>query len=312
MNNNKEYSKAKKTCIMTVQGIELLHKKFRNRLMLDYPIFEDTTLKIGKNAEAVIEVNNVQELKDIVLFSKENGIQFKVFGHGTNIFIQDEGVPGIVVKLKGDFLSVYYTEKCKVSLGAGCPLSFLIREAIERELTGPEILIGIPGTVGGALVGNSGGKEGSISDLVEMVTIMTSQGQVESRTVDDLEFGYRKSGIKPDEIVLDATFGLHMGTDINIRIKSIWDKRRGNQPLGEKTAGCVFKNPEGNFAGKLIEEVGLKGYKMGNVKISDKNANFFINTGGGTSKDFLSLMKFTQEKVKSIKGVELYPEIMIF
>ncbi|MGA1868308.1 MAG: UDP-N-acetylmuramate dehydrogenase [bacterium] len=285
---------------------------FGSRLKLDYPLAEDTSLKIGGKAEGMLEVSTIDELRQVVLLTRESGLPLKILGHGTNILVSDEGVSGLVIKLKGDFCRVRKKGDHRLILGAGCPLSLLIEEAVQKELMGPEILIGIPGSIGGAIAVNAGTDNGCIGDIVESVKIMTLQGAVIDKEKSELGFGYRSSSLQSGQIILEATFCLSQGHDIRERIRQIQNKRRATQPSGVKTAGCVFKNPEGDFAGRLIEEVGLKGYQIGNVKISETHANFFINRGGSTAKDFLTLMGYVQERVKLLQGIELSPEIVIF
>jgi len=285
---------------------------FGPRLKLDYPIARDTSLKIGGNAEGMLDVFTIDELRQVVLITGENGIPLKVLGHGTNILVSDEGVSGLVVKLKGDFAVAHKDEDNRLILGAGCPLSLLIKEAVKEELIGPEVLLGIPGSTGGAIAVNAGTDRGSVGDLVEKVELMTAKGTLVEKEKSELVFGYRSCSLEKGHIIVKATFHLTPGHDMRERMAQIRNKRRESQPEMLKTAGCVFKNPEGDFAGRLIEEVGLKGYEMGNVRISEKHANFFINRGNSTSEDFLSLMGFVRERAKALQGIELSPEIVIF
>ncbi|MGA1824168.1 MAG: UDP-N-acetylmuramate dehydrogenase [bacterium] len=289
-----------------------LAELFGPRLKRDYPIARDTSLKIGGNAEGMLDVFTIDELRQVILVTREYGIPLKVLGHGTNILVSDEGVAGLVVRLKGDFAAAHKDEDNRLMCGAGCPLSLLIKEAVKHALVGPEVLLGIPGSIGGAIVMNAGTDGGSIGDLVEKVECMTSEGTLVEKEKSRMGFGYRRCSLEKDCIIVKATFHLLPGHDMQERMAQVRNKRRESQPEKVKTAGCVFKNPEGDFAGRLIEEVGLKGYEMGNVRISEKHANFFISKEDSTSEDFLSLMGFVRERVKALRGVELTPEIVIF
>ncbi|HAW49644.1 TPA: UDP-N-acetylenolpyruvoylglucosamine reductase [bacterium] len=273
------------------------------------PMKEYTSLKIGGRARWFSSPNNKEELKKVLSFATTMDIPIFILGSGTNTLIKDEGVKGMVIKLGGDFKNVEIQNQ-EVKAGAGCLLSSLITQVSGFSLSGIETLYGIPGTVGGAVFGNAGCFGVQISDYVKAVTVMGNDGT--EQIVKDVNFFYRGSSLK-DKIILDVLFSLKKDVKWRIeeKINEALKKRSTAQPVSAKTAGCIFKNPEGKFAGELIEKAGFKGRSVGDAVISTKHANFIENRGSATSEDVISLINMVKRRVWELYGVMLYEEIVI-
>jgi UDP-N-acetylmuramate dehydrogenase len=285
---------------------EILNERF----YINHPLAPLTSLKIGGQAELFAIVNDLEELQKIVMLAESYGMKTRILGKGTNLVIQNGLLKGIIIHLGGQLREIK-RNKDRIEMGGGCPLSFLLKEAIAFNLEGVEALAGIPGTLGGAVTMNAGTDLGSLGDLIEEVDILQG-GKIETRNVKKMGFSYRESFIGNGKIVLGARLKLRSGVDVKAAIKKTLQKRWSLQPYRERSAGCVFRNPEGMSAGKLIDEAGLKGYRKGQIEISKKHANFFINLGEGKFDDFIRLMDIVQKSVYEQFGVKLTPEVKIW
>ncbi len=293
-------------------NIYSLKKLLGSRFCTNYPLAPLTSLKIGGFAEFLAFVKNIEELQKIMKIAKEEGIVTRILGKGTNLVIKEGLIKGIVIRLTGDFNQIARKDG-NIEIGGGCPLSFLVKEAIKGNLSGTEGLVGIPGTLGGGIAMNAGTQIGSLGDIVETTEIFhIEEGKIITIKREDIGFSYRTTGIKENEIVLRACLRLRNGIEIKRRLAELLKKRLEKQPYKEKTAGSVFKNPRGEYAGKLIEDAGLKGIRCGMIEVSKKHANFFINLGKGTADDFMHLMDIVHDKVYKISGVDLEPEVKIW
>jgi len=289
-----------------------MEKILGRRFSINMPLADLTSLKIGGFAEYWALINNLDELQRTVEMAKEEGITLRVLGKGTNILIPDRPLKGIVIKLSGDFETLK-REGEYIEIGAGCPISRLIAEAIKGRLLGTGGIVGIPGTLGGGIMMNAGTSQGSLGDLVEELKIFNmSTGGTEIKNAESIGFSYRSSGIGEGEIVLGAKLRLRRGQNVREGLKKILKTRYSIQPVREKTAGCVFKNPKGYSAGKLIDNAGLKGLCCGRIAVSKKHANFFINLGGGSAEEFICLMDIVKERVYMEFGIRLEPEVCIW
>jgi UDP-N-acetylmuramate dehydrogenase len=234
-------------------------------------------------------------------------------GSGSNVLVRDEGVSGAVVQLVSDSFGEISIEGSSVRVGAGAQLSRLISESVKAELAGLETLSGIPGTVGGAVRGNAGGRAGDIGQFVESITVINVKGEIATRNGDELWFGYRESNI--DELmILEASLKLQQGDseEITRRMRKLWIMKKATQPLSFQSAGCIFKNPRGLSAGALIEQAGLKGIRVGEAEISDRHANFIVTNPGAKSDDVVRLIDLIRSKVSEQFGVDLELEIKIW
>lgn len=280
---------------------------------VDVPMSRYTTLRIGGIADIIAYPHDTKDLREVVVFAKENNLPCLLLGLGSNLLVTDAGIRGVVVCLRRSFKGIEMVGEYRISCGAGVPLAAAAAFAAEKELSGLEGLAGIPGTVGGALAMNAGAFGMEIKDIVEEVVLMDEKGDILTAKRDELKFSYRNLGLNTGDIILKAVFLLEPGSKGEIR-ESMKEKsavRGVTQPLGCATAGSVFKNPPGDFAGRLIEAAGFKGVSVGNAKVSEKHANFIENTGGATSAEILALMERMREGVFQKFGIRLKPEIKV-
>jgi UDP-N-acetylmuramate dehydrogenase len=286
---------------------------FKEISLLDESLAPYTWMKVGGPAQFLVRPRNPDELLEVVRYCHEEQIPVRVLGGGSNVLVRDEGVSGAVVQLIGDAFGQVSIDGTTVQAGAGAMLSHLISESVKAELSGLETLSGIPGSVGGAIRGNAGGRSGDIGQFVESVTVMSAQGEGSTRRGNDLWFGYRESNI--DELViLEGTFALQPGDpqEITRRMRKLWIMKKATQPLSFQSAGCIFKNPRGLSAGSLIEQAGLKGIRVGQAEISDRHANFIVTHPDAKSDDVMRLIDLARSKVSEQFGVDLELEIKIW
>lgn len=279
----------------------------------DEPLAPYTWMKIGGPAQFLVEPRSVDELVAVVRQCHAGQIPVRLLGGGSNVLVRDEGVSGVVLRLTGDPFAEISTDGRTIRAGAGALLSTLISHSVKAGLAGLEVLAGIPGTVGGALHGNAGGRSGDIGPLVKSVTVLTAKGERFVRTEEELTFAYRQSSIN-ELAILDGTFELQEDDpdEITRRMRKIWIMKKATQPLSFQSAGCIFKNPRGQSAGALIEQAGLKGTRVGEAEISDRHANFIVTRPGATSADVLRLIDLARSKVSEQFGVDLELEIEIW
>jgi len=279
----------------------------------DEPLAPFTWMKIGGPAQYLIQPRSVEELVAVVQACAAEEIPIHVLGGGSNLLVRDEGVSGAVIRIQGEPFSTITVEGNRLIAGAGALLSNLISHAVNAGLSGLETLVGIPGTVGGALHGNSGGRSGDIGQFVESVTVLTLSGEVSTRQQDELSFEYRDSNLR-DVILLSAAFTLQPENpdEITRHMRKLWITKKATQPYSFQSAGCIFKNPRGMSAGLLIDQAGLRGTRIGEAEISDRHANFIVSHPGATSKDVLRLIDLARSKVAEQFGVDLELEIKIW
>ena len=287
---------------------------FENTKLSEY-----TSFKTGGPADMLVRPKDAQEVRKIVALCKAEKIPFYVIGNGTNMLVSDDGFRGLIISLKDMDNSISFTalsdgESYSVSTSAGCTLARLSSEAASRGLAGLEFAAGIPGSVGGAVVMNAGAYGGEIKDVFEWADVLDKNGDIVRLKNEELKFAYRKSIIQEKEyIVLNVSFILKKGDEKSIKaeIKELNERRRDKQPLEYPSAGSTFKRPEGLFAGKLIEDTGLKGFSVGDAAVSEKHCGFVINKGHATSADIYGLISQVIEKVYDKTGVVLEPEIKL-
>ncbi|HEY3966049.1 MAG TPA: UDP-N-acetylmuramate dehydrogenase [Planctomycetaceae bacterium] len=277
------------------------------------PLAPFTWLKTGGPAQYFITPRNADELAEVVRLCHQTQVPLRVLGGGSNLLVRDEGVAGVVLHLSDPIFSRIEVDGNRITAGAGASLSQLISQTVKAGLAGLDVLVGIPGTVGGALHGNAGGKSGDIGQHVRTARVLTIAGEVFVRQEDELSFAYRFSSLN-ELIILEACFELHPEDpeEITRRMRKLWIMKKATQPLTFQSAGCVFKNPRGMSAGWLIEQAGLKGTKVGEVEFSDRHANFIVTHPGATSQDVLKLIDLARAKVSSQFGVDLELEIQIW
>ena len=270
---------------------------------------------MGGQAEAVYKANDLDTLKRVIAYLVAGHIPYVVVGKGSNLLVKDAGLKGVVILFRGAVaaLEEKRTEELTVLAGAGLGLDGLLNYCRNSGLGGLEFLAGIPGTVGGAIVMNSGAFGSEIGTRARDVHLIVPPGELVVMDRSKLEFSYRALCIEPGSVIVRVRFKFDRETEeiVAKRIADFLARRKKRQPLEYPSAGSVFKNPPGDYAGRLIENAGLKGKRVGGAMISDKHCNFIVNTGGATAKDILELMRLARETVKRQAGIELEPEIRV-
>ncbi len=277
------------------------------------PMAKHCTFRCGGRAEFYIVPGSVEELIQIIKVCKEFDYPYMVIGNGSNILIRDEGYKGVIVEINSRMSSIDVIGEDIVA-DAGAKLAAVAMAAYENDLAGFEFAHGIPGNVGGAVVMNAGAYGGEMKDVIKWVKVLNSDGEVQKIEAENLELGYRKSVIaRKGMIVLQMCIGLQIGSagEIGGIMQVLMEKRKLKQPLEYPSAGSTFKRPEGYFAGKLIEDAGLRGYTVGGAMVSEKHCGFVINYNNATATEVLQLISDVQKKVKEQFGVELEPEVKI-
>lgn len=283
----------------------------------DCPLREYTSFRIGGPAVALTTVVNGKELQDVLQFTQRYNTPFRIIGRGTNLLIRDQGYSGIAILLAGEFKQYTLGGSADViylEAGAGCSLTRLSVLCMEKGIAGLEFAIGIPGSVGGAVVMNAGAWGVEIGDIVESIAVMTSQG-IQQITRNEIRFAYRKMRLPSAETTVVTSVKLGLGKssieEIRTKCKDYREQRLEKQPIGTANAGSIFKNPKGASAGQLIEASGLKNMAIGDAVVSEKHANFIVNRGNATASEVLELIVYIQKKVKEDSGIELEPEVQI-
>ncbi len=279
----------------------------------DEPLAPHTWLHVGGPAEYFAEPRSPDELAALVRRCRDDELPVRILGGGSNILVRDEGVPGVVIRLADPGFADIERLGRRLTAGGGAKLGHLISTAVREGLAGLEALVGIPGTIGGALHGNAGSRGGDVGQWASRATVMTAAGEVVERARDELVFAYRQSSL--DELViLSAEFELDEEDpdELTKRMQKQWIVKKASQPLGHQSAGCIFKSPSGLNAGVLIDQAGLKGTRVGGAEVSDRHANFIIAEPGATSHDVLRLIDLVRSRVADRSGVELELEIEVW
>ena len=276
------------------------------------PMAKHTTFRVGGAADCFITVQNEEQLAKLLVYITKVELPYFILGNGSNLLVGDKGYQGIVLHLAEDFAKIS-VEGTRITVGAGALLSQTAKMAKEASLTGMEFASGIPGTIGGALVMNAGAYDGEMKQIVRSVRVMDQNGEVLEFDNETMDFGYRTSAIKNRPyIVLDAVLELAEGdkTSITAKMEELAVQRREKQPLEFPSAGSTFKRPEGYFAGKLIMDAGMRGYRIGGAQVSEKHCGFIVNRGDATAADIAELIVEVQERVKARFDVKLEPEVI--
>ena len=283
----------------------------KDSILIDEPMSRHTTFRVGGPADFFVTPKAKEELRDVVRICKEAGMPYYIIGNGSNLLVSDAGYRGVIVQIYKEMNEVK-VEGDLVKAQAGALLSGIAAKALGAELSGFEFASGIPGTIGGACVMNAGAYGGEMKDVLESVTVLTGEGKIIELGRNELELGYRTSVIaKKGYIVLGAVLKLERGDGEKIKtyMDELKEKRVTKQPLEYPSAGSTFKRPEGYFAGKLIEDAGLRGFQVGGAQVSEKHCGFVINRDHATAADIMELMRQVQIRVKENSGVDLEPEV---
>lgn len=278
----------------------------------DEPMKKHTTFRIGGPARFFYVPKNIEELKLIIQYCKNEKLKYMIIGNGSNMLFLDEGFDGAVICV-GSSMGNINVDNISIYAEAGALLSKVASSARDAGLTGMEFAAGIPGTIGGAIVMNAGAYGGEMKDIVSFVDILEADGNLRRYSNEEMQFGYRRSIVDADKVVVGVGLKLACGNidDINARMDELKTARVSKQPLEFPSAGSTFKRPEGYFAGKLIDDCGLRGYRVGGAMVSEKHCGFVINYDNATAKDVLKLIDDVKNKVYDEYNVLLEPEVRI-
>jgi len=276
--------------------------------MLSEPLSGHTTYKVGGKAECLVSPECSDEAINIFRFARKSGIPITLLGAGSNVIAPDDGIEGLVLKVRNRSALISFPGDCRILADAGVTLIDLARWAGKKGYEGFEPIAGIPGTVGGAVLMNAGTKEGDTAGVLEKVEVLTASGERRVFKRGELSFGYRESTFQGSGwLILRAQFKLRRGDPSVIirRLDEIWEQRQRKFPLDYPNAGSVFKRPPGDYAGRLIEESGCKGMRIGAAAISERHANFIINLGGASAADITALISAVRRRVFEKTGIYL-------
>lgn len=289
-------------------------KRITQNVLINEPMSSHTTFKIGGACDYLVLPATVEELKQVVALSRAAGIRLTILGNGSNVLVSDSGLDGIVIKTtRMRAIRVFGN---RITADAGASLCMLCDIAQKNALGGLAELSGIPGTVGGGVYMNAGAYGGEIKDTLVESSYLSESGEVKTMPLSEHRFSYRHSGFSehPDRVILESVFELLPADKEELKEKTIelLKKRNEKQPLNFPNAGSTFKRPEGHFAGKLIEDCRLRGYRVGDAQVSEKHCGFVINRGNATADDIKRLIYHVKETVFREFGVELEPEIKYY
>lgn len=277
------------------------------------PLAPYTWFRLGGPAEYFAEPTTQDELQKLVVRAKQEGLPVRILGGGSNVLVGQAGVKGVVLHLAAACFGQIDVKDRTVRAGAGAKLGHLVSSAVREGLAGLESLVGIPGTLGGALRGNAGNRSGDVGQWTAAATVMNDSGEILTRRREELVFSYRESSL--DELViLGAEFELERDDPVELtkRMQKQWIVKRAALPLGHQPAGCIFRNPRGLSAGDLIEQAGMKGARVGGAEVSDRHANFIVTDDKAVSEDVVKLIELIRARVQERVGVELETELQIW
>jgi UDP-N-acetylmuramate dehydrogenase len=275
--------------VVAVQAFDTFLTERGIPFRIDAPLASYTTMKVGGPADFFIEPRTPEDLAAAFRAARECDVPVRLLGSGANLLIRDEGVRGAVVRL------THLNRRDGLHVQAGYNFAKLVKETAAEGLSGLECLAGIPAQVGGAIRMNAGGRHGETAAAVAYVDVMTPVGEIRRLTRDQVGFRYRGTSLG-DAVVLAAGFDLHPAGGIRERYEDVLNQKKSSQPLGTHNAGCMFKNPPGGHAGRIIDECGLKGLRVGSAHVSERHANFIENDGGATAADILKLVELIQRR----------------
>lgn len=285
----------------------------KEQILIEEPMKKHTTFRVGGNADYFVMPKGAEDVRGIVTLCRQEGVPYYILGNGSNLLVGDKGYRGVMIQLYKQ-MSEILIEEDRVKAQAGALLARVGNMVLEAELTGFEFAAGIPGTVGGAIAMNAGAYGGEMKDIIVRATVLTPAGEIVTLNKEELELGYRTSAVaKKGYIVLEAEYQLQRGSreQIRARMGELKNQRVTKQPLEYPSAGSTFKRPEGYFAGKLIQDAGLRGFQVGGAQISEKHCGFVINKEQATAADIKNLMEQVSEQVLQKFGVNLEPEVKI-
>lgn len=295
---------------------ELLTNEIKQGIVkIDEPMRKHTNFKIGGNADVFVIAKNIEEIKCVIKFSKENNILLTILGNGSNVLVSDKGIRGIVLQVGTKEIKIEKQKNALVEVEAGVMLGALAQVLLKQSISGFEFAAGIPGSIGGAIRMNAGAYGGEMKDIVKDVTVLNEKGEISVLTNEECEFSYRHSRFtNSKEIIIKATLELPFGNENEIKAKmDEYDQsRREKQPLNLPSAGSTFKRGSDFITAKLIDECGLKGYTSGDAQVSTLHAGFVVNLGNATAQDVLNVVNHVKQVVleKTGKQIELEVELL--
>lgn len=284
-----------------------------DQILKDEPMDKHTTFRAGGKADYLVMPSNEEQVRDLVLLLKKENVPYYVMGNGSNLLVRDQGFKGVIIQIARKMNQIR-VEGETIYAQAGALLSKIAAQALGEGLTGFEFASGIPGTLGGAVMMNAGAYGGEMKQVIVNACVLTSSGEIAVIPADLMELGYRTSVFaKNQDIILSAQLKLEYGNEDVIReyMDELKEQRVSKQPLEYPSAGSTFKRPKGYFAGKLIQDAGLRGFQVGGAQVSEKHCGFVINKDHATATDILSLMEQVSDKVEEKFGVRLEPEVKI-
>ena len=279
------------------------------------PLARYTSMKVGGSADYYAEAENDAALAELLRILNRHQESFWPLGNGSNVLISDGGVRGVIIRLAGEFKKIRWDEAdtAKVTAGAAVSMGKLVRDAARRGYAGLEFAEGIPGSVGGALYMNAGAYGSELEQVVDQVELMTSRGEPVCLTRAEMSFSYRDCHLPSGAVVMRVRLGLRKEepAQVSVRVRDLARKRKASQPSGSPNSGSMFRNPPGDYAGRLIDAAGLKGTRVGACQISERHGNFIVNHGGAKAIEVRQLMELAQREVHKQFGIELVPEVKL-
>jgi len=294
------------------EKLEVIKSSIEGEVLVGHPLAKETYFRIGGQADMVFPADR-DDLRVLIEFLAEEEIEYRILGNGSNLLVSDQGVSELVIKLNNLDQIEIMGQNLKASAGVKLPV--LARKASAAALSGLEFAAGIPASVGGAIVMNAGAYGGDMAQVLKRVETITVEGKEKSYTTQDFNFSYRDSYFKDsDEVIVGAEFALTEANkeEIEEKMAEFLGKRKASQPLSLPNAGCIFKNPKDDSAGRLIDVAGGKGMKVGDAMVSKKHANFIVNTGSATASDVLELIEKVKDLVYNDSGVKLEEEVNLW
>lgn len=294
-----------------------LWRKIQGTVKFQEPLDDKTSFRLGGPAEVFIVPRTMVDIKTILNLCSQEGLPMLILGNGTNLLVKDKGFCGVVVSLREHFNQLKFigatNGAVRIEVGAGLGLPYLLDLSIKEGWSGLEFVAGLPGSVGGGVVMNAGLPDRTLGQLIQKVILLSRLGRVYQLKGDSLTFSYRSSNIPPGDIVLAAEIALQERDkqEIKKEVHSYYQKRKTTQPLGTFNAGCIFKNPPGDSAGRIINSLGLKGFTIGRAQISPIHANFIINLGGATAAQVIEVIDYVRPRVLNELGINLELEVQI-
>lgn len=290
---------------------KLFHTIDKEKIYVNEKMEKHTTFRIGGPADYFVMPSDVTDVKAVIELCEQEKVPYYVVGNGSNLLVGDKGFRGVIIQIAGN-MNQLQADGEVITAQAGCSLAQIAGKALDEELAGFEFAAGIPGTLGGAVRMNAGAYGGEIKDVLESAVVLTKEGKVMELSANEMEFGYRTSIIeRTGWTILGGKIRLHKGKreEIKAVMDDLREKRVSKQPLEYPSAGSTFKRPKGYFAGKLIQDAGLRGFRVGGACVSEKHSGFVINIDHATADDVVSLMEQVDEKVRAQFGVGLEPEV---